>query len=382
LICFVKDDSINLGMFDKLNLDVYPDSSLLPLEWNAHRFTPQWAATPKDVPEWDPTRGGKMPAAEDRYLFDGERLMDAWAEWRKLRPDVVIPDAPPSACPRLVVSGTDWPNEGRTIKETRTEKEFVFVRGPITQGFVNMSDRTMTYDYEAREKTFTYTNVSTRNLIRDLSRIWNNQERGFFKDAEKGILELASEFSPYAASGSGIDGLTRDSWLIYAQRVYVVLSILECLEHEDDAVQEMLQLIVEGARTELVGDRLRLQQAWQEVRGRLEYANSQGALTPRKIKNVLIDYCIWCAGSSQVSLSSMDGIPKFSVVSGTGQWAMFLLARHVQKKSGGLTVRCNECGTPIPSSARGQPLKWCSDACEIKNRRKRNDLESATTEAK
>jgi hypothetical protein len=347
-------------MSDSLKPDIYPDSPTLPLEWNSHRFTPQWATTPKDVPEWDAIRGGKMPAIEDRPLFDGERLMDAWGEWRKLRPDVVIPDAPPNICPRLVASGTDWPNEGRTIKETRNEKEFVFVRGPITQGFVSMSNRTMTYDYAAQEKTFTYSDVDTQNLIPGLSRIWDNQERGFFKKAEGVILELAQEFSPYATLSTAMDGLARDSWLVFAQRVYVVLSILECLKHEDDAVKEVLQLIAEGVRTEFVGASLRLQQAWQEVHGRLEYANSQEALTPRKIKNVLIDYCISCAGSSQVSLSSMDGIPRLSVVAGTGEWAMYLLARHIEKTRGTLVVRCKECGTPIPSSARGQPKKWCS----------------------
>ena len=343
-------------MNDELNPDVYPDTPMLPLEWNSYRFTPRWAMTPEDVPEWDATRGGmEHVTPEEQYLFESASswLASCWAQWRKIHPDVVISDAPIEHCPRLVETGLDW---------------------TVNAGLSQMSNRTMNYNALTGERAFTYTDVDTTDLLPALSRIWTDYEVGALAKARSGILELARNFSPYVTT-AGVNATTFTSWLVFAQRVNAVLAILGCLEHEPD---DFLGLLTEKRKGDMLElERVRPQQAWYELHGKFMQLG-QLKLSPARIKSVLVDRCTFWASESPISFSSQDGVPKLTVIAGTGEWAMFLLARHIQRKSNVLVITCLECGTPVPSSARGQPKKWCSVACEIRNRRKRNAPKSVS----
>jgi hypothetical protein len=347
-------------MFDELNPDIYPDNPIFAIEWYAPRFKPRWAMTPAEVPEWDPTRGVQI-SEDDRDLFDTFMLPTAWKKWHERHPDAVIQEAEPKYCPRLVSTGME------DLFTPALDKPGKWVRS---------------YNYETQEKTSEFIEADVSRLIEDLAKIWQNHVRGYPSRRDDLILKLASEFSPRATMLGGDTGpdalaaFTREAWLISAQCVYAVLRMLQSLNDFQDP-KETLELVAEMREGDMVNpERVRPHQAWYTLHNHL--FSRPAKLTPAQIKRYLVDYCVGSAFFS-MNLSSNDGVPKLWTVCGTGDWAMLLLARHIQTKAKMLTVKCHECGTLVPSAARGQPKKWCSAKCEIDNRRKRNTLESSTT---
>lgn len=317
------------------------------LKWLSDRWTPEWADSPNEVPEWDFSRVGDVA-----YIWASRKRNNPKARWSDFRDSQCVSvQPPPSNKPE------DAPkNYPRLVMATRQEFE------PGT--YITESDPSLPSVFAN-----SYAEICADDAL----------EVGSAGRAL--ILELATKYSPFAHQGIGSSDLSYRSWATAVSRVYGVLKVVSVLEKllsvDEPTVSNVLEFTAQELKLERpVVKRMLTRRTWPPTEWHRIQGQIKDCSSPRQIRLKLALYLQRNFNGPGIRYGPFGDGLALSAHRGTGDWTYFLAAQQVQQ---GETRQCEADGCPkfLPSGSRADK-KTCSETCKKRLQRKR-ELENPVT---